>query len=287
MAKIRLTTPVCRLVSGSTAEPQTKDHKGAPLTVKSGPNMGQPMQRWFLAVAIAKNDPAWPALRATIAEAARAGFPQLIDAQGNALRRDFAWKIDDGDSTELNQSNKRNCDKEGYPGHWVLRFSSGFKPDFFVLRDGAYYQLDGAQIKRGDYIRISGNVEANGDAQKPGVYLNVGSVLLDHAGDAIASGPTPEQLFGSAPAAPAAPAPQGTFTAPAGSIAPPMAPAAMAPAADFLRPAHVGLPPLPPPPAAVDPVGPAKYSYNGQLYAKAELMVAGWTEAQIEALPRA
>ena len=48
---IRLTSPRGRFVQGDAFEPQTTDQQGAPLTIKTGPNAGQPTKRWFMAVA--------------------------------------------------------------------------------------------------------------------------------------------------------------------------------------------------------------------------------------------
>ena len=128
MASI-FTTPVGRLVQGSPFEPQTKDQKGNLRVVKSGPNAGQPSPQWFVAVAFAKTDPAWPAFYAILDAEARAGFPNLFPGGGPCILPSFAWKIIDGDGFDT--TGKPWSSREGFAGHWVVRFTSGFAPKCF------------------------------------------------------------------------------------------------------------------------------------------------------------
>jgi len=48
------TTPPGRLVTGSVYQPRTKDNLGGPLTIKTGPNAGQPRVDYNFGVAIPK-----------------------------------------------------------------------------------------------------------------------------------------------------------------------------------------------------------------------------------------
>ena len=61
MAKTTFTSPVMRFVQGSVDVAQDKDMQGNPRVIKSGPNAGQPNPQYFVAGAVAKTDPAWPA----------------------------------------------------------------------------------------------------------------------------------------------------------------------------------------------------------------------------------
>jgi hypothetical protein len=239
-----ITTPVGRLVQGSLYDPQEKDQAGRPMTVKSGPNAGQPTKKWFFALAIQKSDPGWPAFWAALSTEARAGFPTLFDPQGNCRRPDFAWKIVDGDSTVPNQNNKRPVDQEGFAGCYVIRFSSGFAPRCY---DNANTPLDPAtvQIKLGSYVRVACSISANGDAAKPGLYVNPSLVQLCGYGPEIVTGPNAADAFAqpvslpqgasATPPAPAHAMPGGQPPAAPGGYGQPPAP-----------PAGYGQPPAPP-----------------------------------------
>lgn len=287
-------TGIFRLVSGNPTEKQTKDARGALLTIKTGPNAGQPTQRYSFGIAIPKvPGKHW----------AESGIDWLADiwATGNRLagtlatRKDFSWKVQDGDSTELNQNNRKNSDNEGWPGHWVVFFSSSYAPQTV---DANAVDIDGSAIKRGHFVRVSGSVDFNGDQQKPGVYINHSIVMHAGIGPEIKSGPDARVVFaapatapagmtaapvsaaGAAFAAPAAPPP------PAAPAAPLPAPTQVAPAASFIAPpaASTAPPPpaavvAPPPPAApAGPVwkGPAGTSYDAY-------KAAGWTDDQMRA----
>lgn len=197
--KIEFLTPVMRMVQGDPFEMQTKDMQGATLTTKTGPNAGQPTQRYFVAGAIAKNDPAFPAFYALMVQAAKAGFPTLFDANGNCLARDFSWKLSDGDSTQVSRPGETpNARKEGFPGHWVIKFSSSFPPRVFYAGHYAPHEQiqDRNVLRRGDYIRVAGTMEANGNQQKPGLYMNLSMVEYAGKGVEIVTGPDAGAIFG-------------------------------------------------------------------------------------------
>ena len=193
-----LLTPVGRMVAGSMYNPNTTDYQGNPLTTKTGPNAGQPRQEYFFAVAIQKGqEQHWSQTEwgQIISQVGFAGFPNG-EAQN---RQDFAWKITDGDSTTPNRNNVAPCSKEGYPGHWVLAFSSSFAPRLYN-GDGTQQLTDVDAIKNGYYIQVSGSVEANGNTNNPGIYLNHSMVALAGYGEEIHSGPDPLSVgFGGQP----------------------------------------------------------------------------------------
>lgn len=197
--KIEFLSPVMRMVQGDPFEAQTKDMQGAPLTIKSGPNAGQPTQRYFCAGAIPKNDPAFPAFYAMMVNAARTGFPTLFDANGNCLARDFSWKLADGDSMQVSRPGEiPNAKKEGFPGHWVIKFSSSFPPRVFYMNkyDPRDAITDPKVLRRGYYIRVAGTMEANMNPQKPGLYMNLSMVEFCGIGTEIVSGPDAGAIFG-------------------------------------------------------------------------------------------
>ncbi len=274
MPKINFTTPVGRLVMGSLYTPQTTNMEGQPLTVKSGPNAGQPTVKYFFALAIPKgSEQHWSQTEwgQKILMAGQQGFPQ-----GQWQTPTFAWKVVDGDSGVPNAKGKANNTREGYPHNWVLSFSSGFS------------------------------------MLKPGIYLNHNMVALSGFGPEISVGPDPASAgFGVAPLpAGASAAPVASFTPPVGvpgaapavplgfpqagvpaapgpaGIAPPASPSSVAQAAPsyaFLGaqvPAAPATVPVPPPPAA--PAGPVMTAAaNGATYA--QMIAVGWTDATLRA----
>lgn len=286
MAKQRFTTPVMRMVQGSVDEAQTKDQQGNPRVIKSGPNAGQPNPQYFLAGAVAKNDPAWPAFWELLCRQAFADFPNLfphgIDAiiqaggpqpwftqppQGHAqpwvMHPLFSFKVADGDG--LDQNGKSNASKEGFAGHWVVRCGSAYPPRcFHAGRYAAHEQIqEKGAIKRGYFIRVNGTTEGNGNAQRPGLYVNLDMVELAAYGPEIVSGPDAADAFGSGPAA----LPAGATAAPATPTAPSAGGAPVPPTAAPVPAAPV--PAAAPSPAAVSPApasaAPAPAPYTGYM----------------------
>lgn len=172
----------------------------------------------------------------------------------------FSWKVADGDSNIPNRNGNKNCDKEGFPGHWIV-FISTIIP-FPCYHNGHYQPHECIQnadaIKRGDYVRTYINVKANKPSETPGVYLNPIMVSLDRVGEPMAS---------SAPVHDAAAIFGGGAAAPAPTT--PATPAPVVPAHDLVTP----------PPVAPAPVE-ELYTYSGQTHTKAVwLSMPGWTEA--------
>lgn len=310
MTKLRFTTPVGRMVQGDVDTPQDKDAQGAPRVVKTGPNAGQPNPQFFLAVAFPKADPQgeFGQFYGLLLQKAAQDFPNLFPnaATGDytCVHPQFSFKVIDGDGRD--QNGKLNSEKEGFAGHWVVRFASGFPPRIFDAgRYGPHDQIqEKGFIKRGYYVRVSGTVEGNGNATRPGLYLNLDMVERSAFGPEIVGGPDAADVFGGGPAA----LPAGASATPVGGApaAPPAAPAApyagymasptpaaapQAPGAPVASPAPPapGTPalptaspgnPAPPPPAP--PTGPVMLpAANGATY---EAMIAnGWTDETLRA----
>ncbi|MGJ0509080.1 MAG: hypothetical protein ACR652_18555 [Methylocystis sp.] len=302
--RIDFTTPVGRMVYGSLYEPQTTDYDGKPLVVKSGPNAGQARVDYSFGVAIPKT----PGVQHWANEAWGAPIWALgheAFAAGEAQRHDFAWKIVDGDSQipgkgRNGQPGRKPCDIEGYPGHWVVRFSGGYAPKVFNA-DGSQQILEKDAVKPGYYVQVFASVTDNKPSASPGLYFNHTYVAFSGYGPEIVSGPPVEAAgFGKGVALPpgASTTPIASFTPPAvpGAPVPGMPPIPGAPAPAPAPPAATpvpGMPPIPgapapaPAPAAIPVVPnpailtpPTKVmtaKANGATY---EAMVAaGWTDA--------
>lgn len=246
-----LLTPAGRLVMGSLYKPNLTDAEGKPLVVKSGPNIGQPRQDYYFALAVPKGaeqhwaQTEWGAL---VFRAGQTGHPQAHQAPT------YAWKIKDGDSTIPNRKGKKPCDQEGFPGHWVLSFSSGYPPK--TVRDnGTVPILESEVINLGDWVQVFGSVGDNGSQSQPGVFLNHSMVNLVGFGQRISTGLDPASVgFGKGIAMPAGASANpvaGAFVPPqaAGYVPPaalPVAPVAVQPHPGFLAPVAAAAPPLPP-----------------------------------------
>lgn len=216
------TSPVGRFVQGSLFELQTKDRQtGAPLTVKTGPNAGQPATRSYFGVAYKKDDPLFGPFYAQMVAEAKAAFPNLFDAAGNCTHPKFSWKLIDGDG--MDDNGKMNSEKEGFAGHWVLKFGGSYLPRVFYMgRARPEDQIKDPNLApRGWFIRVIGSMKGNQPSNKPGLYLNPDIVEVCGTGDIIVSGPDPQELLAQA----------GAVALPAGAGALPGLPAVGAPGA--------------------------------------------------------
>ena len=300
MAKINITSPVARLVRGSLYTPQDKDMSGAPLTVKRGPNAGQPTVKYFFAAAIPKNpgETHWSQTEwgTKILAAAQAGFPQ-----GQWQTPAFSWKIIDGDTKTPNANGKIPSNNEGYPGNWIINFQSGFAPKIYN-RDGSAAIVEPGAVKLGYFIQVNFDVEPNGEMAKPGVYVNSNMVALSaygpeiHVGpDVAAAGFGAAALPAGASASPLAPS-AAPFAAPLGfppagapaapfpvGIAPPASPSSpLAQPGVVPNPAFLAVPPPPAAPVPPAPTGPVMTpAANGVTYAA--YISAGWNDQQLRA----
>ena len=341
MAKMNATTAVGRLVMGSIYTPVTTDADGNPLVVKAGPNAGQPRVNYFFALAIPKapgqthwaQKPAnWDAEQDALG---RPGFPywgEVIWTIGHqdfpqaAQAEDFSWKVVDGDSQKpgklfKGKPGKKPCENEGWPGHWVLKFSGGFAPKVYQQEGAGYVQLMTPDFfKPGYFGEVSFSAEGNKSQSSPGVYLTHSMVCFRAYGREITFGPDVASAgFGAAPLpagasmtplAGAIPTPQAPAAAPAGYAPPPglpqvpgVAPAPLAPAGFAPTPSvpvpgapapipvtpNPGFVQVPPPAAAPAPMAPppAPVAPVRQMTAAAQgipyesYIQQGWTDAQL------
>lgn len=270
-----LVTPLGRLVQGSLYDPQTTDAEGNPLITKSGPQAGQPKVVYYFALALPKgNEKHWAETPwgQKIWSIGHTGFPN-----GQANSPTFAWKINDGDSTVPNRAGKKPCDKEGYPGHWVLNFSSGFAPQI-VNEDGSAYILERDHINLGDYVQVAGTVTDNGSQQQPGVFLNHSFVAFSRFGKRIVVGVDPKSIgFGKDVVIPAG----ASLTPTATTFTPPVS----APAAPMQAPVVTAIAPqiYSPPPAYPEILTPYASQVRNMLppaqgATYEQMIAAGWTD---------
>lgn len=290
--------PVGRVVMGSLSEAQTKDANNQPLTIKTGPQAGQPTQKYFFAVAIPKTptdnghwaNTAWGR---KIWELGHAAWPQ-----GQAQAPTFAWKIDDGDSQVPNKKGRVPAKTEGFPGCWIVSFSSTFAVKTYDAKGST--AVDPKSIKLGHFVEVFGTVDSNKNLANPGVYINHSMVAHAGFGPEISRGPDPTAVgFGNqALPAGASATPPPSMQPPPATVAPPgvpppvaaPTPAAVAPPAVQPPPtavaAHPGFmaPPVPgatvaapPPPAPA--AGPTWKGPAGSTYAAYK--AAGWSDDQM------
>ena len=233
--------PVGRLIMGDCYKGSDKDSKGNPRLVKTGANKGQPLTQYFLGVAIPKaGEQHWSQTQwgQQILAVGAAAFPNFYQNPA------FAWKIEDGDSTVPNKSNRRPCDAEGAKGHWIVKLSGGFAPKVYQQpTPGTFVEISTPDaVKRGYWVQVSGSVAGNGSAESPGVYLNHSMVLFVRADTEITSGPDAATAFAGA---------QVSQALPGAAAAAPMPFAAAQPAT-----VGMGMPGLPAP-AALPAAAPA------------------------------
>ena len=260
------TTPVGRFVMGSLTTGQDKDAEGRPLVYKTGPDAGKPRFNYFFAIAIPKGaEKHWAETPwgAAIWAKGHGAFPG-----GQAQSPSFAWKVEDGDNVVPNKAGHKNSEREGFPGNWILKWSSGFAPSTFWPEGKDFVPAPPESIKPGYFIQVNGSVAGNGSQSQPGVFLNHSKVAFAAFG--------PEIVFTSDVSAAGfggAPLPAGASAVPLGGFAPPpsAAPAPVsapaAPAPQFLQP----------PPAA--PAHQMTALANGVTYEA--MIAAGWDDAQL------
>lgn len=274
------TTPVGRLVSGSITQPKTKDNQGNPFIIKRGVDIGKSTQKFDFGLAVPKGrEASWKETTwgKQLHDAAIKAWPN-----GQHAYPVFSSKVIDGDSTQLNAKQKRPCESEGYPGHWIIYFSSNKAPQ--TVNNTGHAAVDPKSIKKGDWVQIAGSTIGNENAEQPGMYMNHGVVSFQWAGDPIATGPDTSQMgFGGTPApAGASVAPTGSFTAPAptapvAAVPAPVAPTA--PVAPLVVVPHTAIL-TPPPPAPAAPAGAVMtVKAGGAKYA--DFINNGWTHAQL------
>ena len=211
--------PPGRIVQGDLYDPQTEDMQGNPLVVNQGPNKGEKRVNYFFAVAIRKNpgEQHWAQTPwgAKIYQFAMAAWPTWFDpANGACKHPKFAWKVSDGDDATPNPDAqmRRNCDREGFPGHWIVRCGSGFATKIFDDKGNALTQP--GLVKRGWWVEVLISLQSNNNAQKPGIYVNHQMVAYRAPDKEIVSGPDPRSVGFGQSALPA-----GVTAQPLGNIA--------------------------------------------------------------------
>ena len=302
-------TPVGRIVQGSLYKGNDKDAEGKPLVVKSGPNSGQARLDYYFAIAIPKtpghthwSQTEWGQL---IWATGHAAFPHAAQAPT------FAWKVKDGDSTIPNRKGKRPCDQEGFPGNWILSFSSGYPPKIYNA-NGTQQILEPDAVKPGYFVQVFGSVDGNGSTTQPGVYLNHNMVAFVAHGQEIYFGPDASAVgfgqnvqlppgasatplpggFNPAPPVPGVPpAPAGYATQPPGpgyavpqmpapAYVPPPMPAPAAPVYVAPNPAVLA-PPVPMAPVAPPAAPVRRMTAKAGGHSYETLISGGWTDATL------
>lgn len=206
------TTPVGRLVQGDCFVGNDKDRKGIAYVIKTGPNAGKPTKKFYFGVAFPKllangmpNEEFNTFYRA-VTDVARTGYPQFFNGPIDPLTGKpgcthprMALKIADGDGSD--EDGKPNNQKEGFAGHWVVKFGGSFAPRCFAVgKFQPEQQLqDPSTIKRGYFVAVSGTCEPNIGSDVPGVYMNGNLVALVGSGPVIVSGPDASEAFANIP----------------------------------------------------------------------------------------
>lgn len=259
--------PVGRAVFIDT---KSKDDKGQPLTMGDG----SAYTKTTIGIAIAKGaetdwrDTSWGRVIVNRAAAdwkgGQPGWPS------------FSWKVEDGDSAVPNKKGNKNCDRDGWPGHWVLKPSTNWAVKL-VDKLGAPTNLTMADIYAGCFVQAYVSTKGNANTDSPGMYLNLEVLAFNANGEKIegTGGVDPSTLgFGQAPT------PAGATSTPPGMASTPPPPAqqpAPPPRQEFSAGA-TGAPPPPP------PVADRLTDKGRSAGAKTEADVLGWTGWTPEAL---
>lgn len=184
-------TETCRIVQGDCFKPDTKDPKGKLFD----------KPKYWLNIAWPKG-PGWDAFYAKFYARAQADFPG-----GEWQQTDFAWKILDGDAAP-------HAQKEGWPGHFILRCGTTLTPEIYDNQAQPQQILDARSVKCGDYIRVHLSISGNGQARPntPGMYVNHLMIQWLGSGPEIRTRPSAAQVFGT----PAGQLPAGASATPQG-----------------------------------------------------------------------
>jgi hypothetical protein len=258
---VTMLSPVGRLVQGSLYEAQTKDIEGKQLIDKDG----HPRNRYYFALAIKKgsekhwNETEWGK---KVWQVGEENAPT-----GVVKRADFAWKIEDGDSDTPNMNDKRNCDNEGFPGHWILKFNTFIAPQ--IVNEFAEPLTQEGFIQAGYYIQVYFSVSYNNPAKKAnvknGIFLNPEIVSFQAYGEVIKQffRPDPKTIgFGG--------------ELPAGASATPVS--QLPEASTALKTKAEPYPQILDPKNVSEPPADKKVMIDGHVYELDVLLKKGWTE---------
>jgi hypothetical protein len=175
------TTPPGRIVQGSLYEPITVDINGNKLIFKTGKNKGEERVSYYFALAIPKNNEKhW-----TETEWGKKIWFFVHNHYQNKTPRDFTWKVDDGDSTVPNSNDVKNCDREGFPGNWILRLSNGFPSPIWDF-DLEKRILEEDFVNPGDWVEVNVLMAINDKPNsKQSVFLNHRVIRFNSYGERI------------------------------------------------------------------------------------------------------
>lgn len=277
-------SPVGRLVQGSMKPSHQKDiESNQPLFNADGsPQMGV-----FFALAFPKILPSgqpngeYQQFHELLKATAAAAWPQLFPqgAAGPCANPRFSWKIQDGDGHDHN--GRSVADKAGFAGHWVVKFYTAFQVRcFHEGRFGPHEEIQNPDdvIKRGDWVRIFGEVKSNNATgnQVPGISLYPKLVSFVREGERIASGPDAATAFGGYTPSFVPPAPANSPIPTPGAASPPLAaPVVNPPTLQGLpTPPALPTPPVLTPPAPSYVVSPALAAQGVTIDS---LLAQGWT----------
>lgn len=203
---VNVLLPVGRFINGDLYIPQTTNMAGEPLVIKKGVNAGQPRVNFYIGLAIPKTPGCahWsqevstnPRIGAWGKKIWDAGYQFWGDLASQ--KKNFAWKIVDGDSTDYDGSNppKRYCDKPNYNGHWIISLGKMSTPKI-VNSDGSQYLLDKDVVKPGYFIQIATSISSNNSDLNQGIHINHDIISYQYAGEEIINGIDPATIgFGS------------------------------------------------------------------------------------------
>lgn len=250
---IKFKTPVARIVQGELWKArEKKDDAGQPMKDEAG----HPRMQRFFAVAIPKQ-PGHTHWSQT--DWGRQVWDEGVRShQQFAQHPSFSWKIEDGDSQIPNKRMKKNCEREGHPGHWIIKFSTELSEPIPTYNSTGSATMPGEAFKPGNYVEVFAMVKGN-TGKTQGVYMNPLMVALAGYGEPIATEADPSEAgFGQSalpPGASAVPLASTTLTPPATAL-PGMQPVA---ATTFSHPVTLGVPLVP---AAVLPQSAAPLSLS-------------------------
>lgn len=213
---IKFKTPVGRIVQGELWKArEKKDDAGQPMKDEAGHPR---MQRYF-AVAIPKQ-PGHTHWSQT--DWGRQVWDEGVRAhQQFAQHPSFSWKIEDGDSQVPNKKMKKNCEREGHPGHWIVKFSTELSEPIPTYNSTGSATMPGEAFKPGMWVEVFAMVKGN-TGKTQGVYMNPLMVALAGYGEPIATEADPSEAgFGQSalpPGASAVPLASTTLTPPATAL---------------------------------------------------------------------
>jgi hypothetical protein len=162
-------SPVGRIVQGDLFEGSTNGYQNKPYGLRQD---GSVIKKWFIALAIEKNNPDLAKFMQDLLGQARQAWPTF---HGNHLDNNvFKSKIADGDATD--DQNMKGC--------VIFKLESQYPPTIFAP-DCKRVITNPEEVKRGYYIQVAGSYETNGDNQKPGMKFWLQKVLFKYAGTEI------------------------------------------------------------------------------------------------------